>query len=86
MAAEPVSPDVAPRTARRPSLEPVERKYSKKFPSILRATSLKANVGPWNNSFIVVCLFMSSYHVHHRCKKIIGWMSLTIIANVSRHA
>ena len=50
MAAEPVSPDVAPRTARRPSLEPVERKYSKKLPSIWRATSLKANVGPWNNS------------------------------------
>lgn len=65
MAAEPVSPDVAPRTARRPSLDPVERKYSKKFPSIWRATSLKANVGPWNNScfcfyVMFVCLFVFS--------------------------
>ena len=53
MAAEPVSPEVAPMTARRPPLEPVERKYSKKLPSIWRATSLKAKVGPWNSSCIV---------------------------------
>jgi len=46
MAAEPVSPDVAPRIVMWPSLEPVSRKYSKKFPSIWRATSLKAKVGP----------------------------------------
>jgi hypothetical protein len=32
-------------------LDPVERKYSKKLPSIWRATSLKAKVGPWNNSY-----------------------------------
>lgn len=50
MAADPVSPDVAPRTARRPLLEPVERKYSKKLPSICSATSLNAKVGPWNSS------------------------------------
>ena len=71
MAAEPVSPDVAPRTARRPSLDPVERKYSKKFPSIWRATSLKANVGPWNNSCLC-CLFVyMSQWVHYWCRKVI---------------
>jgi hypothetical protein len=41
---------VAPMTARRPELDPVERKYSKKLPSIWRATSLNAKVGPWNSS------------------------------------
>ena len=54
MAADPVSPDVAPSTASLPPLDPVERKYSKKLPSIWSATSLKANVGPWNSSWFVV--------------------------------
>ena len=47
-----MSPEVAPMTASRPLLDPVERKYSKKLPSIWSATSLKAKVGPWNNSCV----------------------------------
>ena len=54
MAAEPVSPEVAPSTASLPLFDPVDKKYSKKLPSICNATSLNAKVGPWNNSCNIV--------------------------------
>ena len=50
MAAGPMSPLVAPRMV---SVAPSPlrlRKYSKRLPSSCSATSLKANVGPWNSS------------------------------------
>jgi len=56
MAAEPVSPLVAPMTVKRSLFVPSfplfrrNRKYSNKLPKNCNATSLKANVGPWNNS------------------------------------
>ncbi len=48
IAAEPVSPLVAPTIVRRPSRR--ERNSSNSRPSSCRATSLKASVGPWNSS------------------------------------
>src|SRR5690554_6340913 len=48
MAAEPVSPEVAPMiTTRSPRLV---RTWSSRRPSSCRAKSLKASVGPWNSS------------------------------------
>ncbi|MNN76317.1 hypothetical protein D3C81_1926890 [compost metagenome] len=48
MAAEPVSPEVAPMiTTRSPRLAST---WSSRRPSSCRAKSLKARVGPWNSS------------------------------------
>ena len=60
----PVSPLVAPTTVNFSSFSPGvfraflrSKKNSNKFPSSCRATSLKAKVGPWNNSSTNVLSF-----------------------------
>ena len=50
IAALPVSPEVAPRIVIAFCVDPCVKKYSNRFPKNCNATSLKANVGPWNNS------------------------------------
>lgn len=69
MAAEPVSPLVAPMTVRCSLSRPVfplflrTRKYSKRLPRNCSATSLKANVGPWKSSSKCMFFFSSSVTV-----------------------
>ena len=86
MAAEPVSPDVAPSTANRPSFDPVDKKYSKKLPSICNATSLNANVGPWNSSCVcVVCIVFLYYEVHMCCGQSMFEFAANCWPNISNY-
>jgi len=53
IADDPVSPDVAPTTVMRlPGRS--ERRCSKRLPRNWSATSLNANVGPWNSSSVCI--------------------------------